>query len=112
MEDKNMEKLAQEFAKELYKIFGVIPDYDFENENRVLECTRKWTNYARAIGYDEGRAQTAHRMKVKQLKDGLVVRIFDSVTLASKSIGRDKSTLVKALKGNISHCGGFQWEYC
>ena len=111
MEDRNMDKLAREFAKELYKIFGIIPDYDFDNENRVLECTRKWSNYARAIGYEEGNSQVAHRKRVKQIKDGKIVAIYDSVKSAASAMQIDKRAISKVLTGKRNRTAGFEWDY-
>lgn len=110
MEDRMMDKLTREFAKELYKIFGVIPDYDFENENRVLECVRKYSSYAEAIGYNKAGSENSNRKSISQIKDGKVIQTFDSSYDAARAVGVDSSSIRNAVNGVRKTCAGFEWK--
>jgi len=45
---------------------------------------------------------------IKCLNTGMV---FQSVTLAAKSLGVDRANIFKVLRGKLSHAGGFKFEY-
>lgn len=51
--------------------------------------------------------------KVKQIKNGVIINIFDSVDIASKKTGIYSSGIYKCLNVNYysKTAGGYQWEY-
>lgn len=51
--------------------------------------------------------------KVKQIKNGVVVNIFNSVDIASQKTGIYRSGIYKCLNANYysKTAGGYQWEY-
>lgn len=51
-----------------------------------------------------------HACKVEQLENGVVVKIYESVTEAARSVKRAQSTISEAIhKGNKS--AGFEWKH-
>lgn len=65
-----------------------------------------------AIGFDEGRLQGAHNKKVDQLDmKGNYIQTFESISVAARSIDRNKSAVAKAAQGKIEYSGGFKWKY-
>lgn len=64
-----------------------------------------------AIGFDRGRKQTAHGKPVTQIDyKGNIVRDYDDITSAAKTIGVDKSAISKAVLGKVSKVGGYYWR--
>jgi hypothetical protein len=63
-----------------------------------------------AIGFDEGRMQGAHRIKIQQISDGNVIQEFDSITQAAYSIKGDKSHISKVINGKRKYAYGFEWK--
>jgi len=50
------------------------------------------------------------KRKVLQMKDGQILKDYNSITEASKAVNRAQSTLSCAIKRNIK-CAGYQWQY-
>lgn len=64
------------------------------------------------LGYDEGKRQCSHGRRVaKYDMNGNFIKIYGSVTLAAKSVKRDKGAVQKAASGKTSHCAGYKWKY-
>lgn len=64
------------------------------------------------IGYDEGCRQITHRKAVAQYDmEGKFIKIYGSATLAAKKVGRHKSSICKAARGDTPYSGGFIWKY-
>ena len=54
----------------------------------------------------------ANKKKVKQIKDGEVIRIWDSIVEAGEAIGISYPySISKVGKGIKREAGGYQWEY-
>jgi len=65
-----------------------------------------------AVGFDEGRVSTTkNRKKVMQIKNGVLIKIWNSETEASRVIGVNDGTINKAVIGKIKTCKGFEWRY-
>ena len=70
---------------------------------------------------NEGRKfSDGHRLKISEsLKKSIIqldlmsnlIRIWNSISDASKELNIDKSSVVKCLKGKIKSCGGYKWKY-
>lgn len=112
MENKHMNKLLQQFTLELYKELGQTPDYDVENREFIVPpIVIKFIGYARGIGYDEGICQVTHRKPIKQMKDGRIIAIHDSVNDAARSVGVHPKAISKVVTGKRKNCMKFQWVY-
>lgn len=65
-----------------------------------------------AMGFDEGRQQTAHRKKVLQMdKFGNVIREYNSAMEAARAVDVDKTAISKACLGKTNSVKGFFWKY-
>ena len=53
----------------------------------------------------------AHKKKVCQIADRVVIRIYDSVADASKATGIEHSNRSLAANGKRGSAGGFEWRY-
>lgn len=49
--------------------------------------------------------------KVNQIKDGVVLRTFDSIGEASRITGASRGAISNCCKGSQKTAGGFRWEY-
>lgn len=71
-----------------------------------------YINQAYAAGYvyrSKNTRQPKQVMKVS--KYGRPIQMYDSVTLAAKDNGVDKTAICKALKGKNRTAAGFKWQY-
>lgn len=55
--------------------------------------------------------KTSHDRIVLQIKDGKIIKEFNSVTEASKSIGKTRRAIQLVLKGRNKTAGGYYWKY-
>ena len=94
-----------------------LPDYfdgaqiNHKDENRSnnhvdnLEwCTSKYNN-------NYGHHRTARYRKVVQIKDGKVVRMYDSIIIASKETHIHVNKISDVCRGKRKTTGGFEWRY-
>jgi len=66
----------------------------------------QYFEYLYDIGYYHGTKQGSHEKAVEQLKNGIVVREYSSVTKAAKVMRVNKSTISKnILHGTVSRSG-------
>ena len=93
------------------KILGELVDLTIcteKNEDIVWE----YLLLAYAAGFDEGRKQHAHRKPVGQYSiHGDLIKIWDSVSLATKHFGLHKTSISKAALGRTETCVGFRWKF-
>lgn len=70
------------------------------------EEARQYFEMIYDIGYFNGSKQSSHQKQVEQLKDGVVVKTYPSVTYAAMVLGVHKSTISKNVNdGNKSRSG-------
>lgn len=76
-----------------------------------LRYLKQYLLMAYAVGYDEGRHSIgkSNAQPVKQIKNGDVVRIWDSHFSASKAFNIHHASIDKAVRKH-SVCCGFEWE--
>ena len=48
---------------------------------------------------------------VEQIKNGITIEVFKSVSAAAKSVDRVKGSIINAAK-NGAKCAGSYWKYC
>ena len=53
----------------------------------------------------------AHKKKVCQIADRVVIRIYDSVADAPKATGIERSNISLVANGKRGSAGGFEWRY-
>ena len=54
---------------------------------------------------------TCRKKKVKMLKDGELIRVFNTITEAAKFVGCNTGNICHALKGDFAQAYGYQWQY-
>lgn len=83
-----------------------------ERSYKLLWNCFKWVY---VIGYENGykAASSINGCKpVEQMKDGEVVGEFESITKAADAVGRNKSSIWKAItKFDRATCAGYNWRY-
>jgi hypothetical protein len=88
--------------------------------DKELEFTDWWPkdtienyfNYVYTIGFNHGRKQCAHGKRVAQIKDGKILREFESAVDAAFAVGVTKYSISKAASGRTtSKIAGFNWKY-
>ena len=78
----------------------------FCKEDLVVHLERLY-----AVGFDEGRKQTAHGKSVIQLDcKGNIVAEYANMTEAANHFKVTKSSISKAVNGDIQTAGGFYWR--
>lgn len=55
-------------------------------------------------------AENKNSKMVKQIKGGIVVKTWGSISDAARSLGCKPCTIVNCSKGRIKSCKGYQWE--
>jgi hypothetical protein len=99
---KMMDHLISEFLNKIN-----IPESEYIVD--VKEVVEQYFKYAYSIGFDEGRSQTAHRRKVEQYKDGVLICCFDSMMDAARHMGVDKTAISKSIIKNRKDKHGNIW---
>lgn len=91
-------------------------DYNSENKyivdsfDRVKDSKKRMTKSKKAKMI---KASIESRMrKVKQIKDGVVIKIHSSMKKAALYVGGNQSNIYKVCNGLRNHHKGFKWEYC
>jgi hypothetical protein len=66
-----------------------------------------------AIGCDEGRREHTRRTRIRQMKDGIEIKIWESQADAARALKVGVPDINKALRHihNRKKCKGFEWEY-
>lgn len=54
---------------------------------------------------------TSSSKKVEQIKDGIVIKTYNSIAIAAKENNCDASGISKVCNGKRKHCGGYEWRY-
>jgi hypothetical protein len=62
-----------------------------------------------AVGFDEGYRIHTNRKRVAQIKNGIIIHVFNSQTEASKMMGVNNRTINKAVHKQIKSCKGYEW---
>jgi hypothetical protein len=75
-----------------------------------LEIVAIYMNWAFGIGYDVGRRQPSHAIKVAKMKDGKIIKIYDSIFDIARTYHVDKSTVSKAMKIHNAYWRGYKWK--
>lgn len=85
-------------------------DEDKENNNASnLEwCTQAYNN---AYGTKSKRTGIANKIPVVAIKDGEIIKRFDSARDAWRETGVHFSSITACCKGRHKKAGGFEWEY-
>lgn len=97
-------ELVSKIARELQMISDISP-MDWLTLKPYFE-------YAYAVGCDEGRAMLSHRIKVEQIKDGIVTNTYNSMADAARAVHGDASTICGIVNGKLgcyTH-KGFEWK--
>lgn len=71
-------------------------------------CTYKYnTNYGTCVK----RRARKHQKCIVQIKDGKIIRKWNSIKTAAQTLGIDSSSITKAAKRKRPSAGGFNWRY-
>lgn len=91
------------------------PSVNHKNEIKTDNCITnlEWCSIAYNNTYN-GRAKRAgekFKKPVKQLKNGLVIAVFNSVKEAAEALGINPNSISNTLTGRSKTAGGFKWEF-
>jgi len=67
-----------------------------------------------AAGFNEGRSERGNWKQIIQCtKEGTPIRTWDSITIAARTLGIERSHISRCAKGrkNYKTAGGFGWKY-
>lgn len=71
----------------------------------------EFLNYTYSIGFNHGRKQYSHGKRVAQIKDGIIIKIYESASDAGRAVNRTKHIISKAALGKLSGAANYDWKY-
>lgn len=93
-----------------------LPEVNHKDENPRNNCVSnlEWCTSSYNSNYGTRKERLAALPKKQVIQkdmDGNIIRYWDCILDAGKSIGRDSSGIINVCKGKQGHCGGYKWEY-
>jgi hypothetical protein len=77
-----------------------------------VEIAKQYLKQLYAVGFDEGRKQSKHGKPVAQYDmQGNFIKIFGNISIAARSVHRNKGAVQKACAGKSKDSGGYIWKY-
>jgi hypothetical protein len=76
-----------------------------------MKLFRQYVDMIYGAGFDEGRAQQAHRKPVLELKNGIVIKKWPSLVSAVRKLDVSKRAIEYAIEGKSKSCNGSQWAW-
>lgn len=105
--DEMTDKMLLEIrTKSILPIQDYIPTLDHYVPIRFVKY---YLELAYGIGYDKGRKMHSNSKKVEQIKNGEVVKIWDSQADAARAMKCDLSDMNKIIKQQKTY-KGFEWK--
>lgn len=71
----------------------------------------EFLNYTYSIGFNHGRKQSRHGKRVAQIKDGIIIKVYESASDAGRAVNRTKHIISKAALGKIPGAANYDWKY-
>lgn len=125
----NLSKNKKIYTKKVHRLVAQtfipnpnnLPEVNHKNGNKTDNCFEnlEWVTHKQNImhSYKTG-LHKAYRgtynknsKKIYQLKDNIIVNIFDSITDASVKTCISLPSICRCCKGQFKHAGGYQWKY-
>lgn len=79
------------------------------NSNNLEFCTIKYNTNYNGANIKRGLKQ---RKPIYQIKDGVIIKKWDSSTTASKELNINRGNIISCLNSKKKSAGGYQWERC
>ena len=66
------------------------------------------------VGFNQSRGGDMAKWRAinQYTKDGIFIRMYDTIALAAASLGKLSTPIWKALNGKVPSAHGYQWRYC
>lgn len=105
--EETVDKIRKEAKENAIKAFeAYTPTPDHYIPFRFFDY---YLTLAFSIGYNEGRKQTAHGKRVRQMLNGKEIKIWESQQDAANVMKVTKGSISKAVSKNTK-CAGYMWE--
>lgn len=92
-----------------------LPEINHIDENKANNCLSnlEWCNheYNNRYGTKRERLSKRRNKKVRQLKDGTLIALYESATIAAKAINGTQGGVSSCCRGDFPTYKGFTWEY-
>ena len=76
-----------------------------------LRIFEQYVNMIYGAGFDAGRRSLNNRRPIEQLKDGKVIKVWNSQVEASRALESDNRFINRCVRGKKKQFKGFEWRY-
>jgi hypothetical protein len=80
------------------------------NQYIPIQVFERYISLIYGVGFDEGRKYVCNKKPVEQIKNGTIIKIWESQTAAANALNFNHSGISKCITGERKKYQGFEWH--